>query len=352
MRSNFAIYRLPEHGLKCSKIECDDDEILFPGSYAEVDKVEGFVVAPFSISSACPLFVLPSDESSETDVRDLYLQSQSADLQILKADEQREAYTEDFAKFHDKTKAENFRKIVLARKSVLTIDKAVDEIRIFHRLCLDYPQSFVSLIKTTFAGTWIMATPEILLESSSKGLHTMALAGTRPCMPDSPEPDSCDALQGWDAKNIKEQQLVADYIMSSLKNCSDAMRVSGPYTIRYGNIEHIRSDFYFRKNSDTRLGNIVSALHPTPAVCGLPSRSALDFILKNEHDDRQYYSGFCGPCYGEDDFHFFVTLRCMKLAGQEIELFAGGGILPDSDEDEEWNETMMKMQAMKHCILG
>lgn len=42
----------------------------------------------------------------------------------------------------------------------------------------------------------------------------------------------------------------------------------------------------------------------------------------------------------------------MKLVGQEIELFAGGGILPDSDEDEEWNETMMKMQAMKHCILG
>ena len=75
MRSNFAIYRLPGHGLKCCKIECDDDEILFPGSYAEVGKVEGFVVAPFSISSACPLFVLPSDESSETDVRDLYLQA-------------------------------------------------------------------------------------------------------------------------------------------------------------------------------------------------------------------------------------------------------------------------------------
>ena len=98
--------------------------------------------------------------------------------------------------------------------------------------------------------------------------------------------------------------------------------------------------------SSPKVLNAFAILYPTPAVCGLPKGAARDFIVKNEYAPRQYYSGFVGPLDPNGETHLFVSLRCMRIAEGECFLFAGGGLLADSDQEAEWRETEDKMETM------
>jgi isochorismate synthase len=85
-------------------------------------------------------------------------------------------------------------------------------------------------------------------------------------------------------------------------------------------------------------------------VCGVPKQDAHRFILENESCHRDYYSGFSGPLNMDGETALFVSLRCMRIFGDRYRLYAGGGILPQSDEEMEWKETAAKMQAMLSLI--
>ena len=100
------------------------------------------------------------------------------------------------------------------------------------------------------------------------------------------------------------------------------------------------------------LGDILQALHPTPAVCGLPKEDAFRFILSHEGYDRSYYAGFFGRWEPEGKTALYVNLRCMQCGegAEKIRLYAGGGILPASVCEEEWMETERKLQTMKYVI--
>ena len=99
-----------------------------------------------------------------------------------------------------------------------------------------------------------------------------------------------------------------------------------------------------------RVGALLDVLHPTPAVCGLPKREAFNFILDNERVSRQYYSGFMGPLLMNDSTHLYVSLRCMHICDHQYQLYAGGGLLPDSVEEQEWQETEAKMETMRNLL--
>ncbi len=104
------------------------------------------------------------------------------------------------------------------------------------------------------------------------------------------------------------------------------------------------------------LKKIINSLHPTPAVCGFPKTVAQKFLLENENFDREYYAGYLGELnskFRNFETHLFVNLRCMKIeknsCGQfeKVHFFAGGGITKDSIAENEWAETVQKMQTMK-----
>ena len=201
----------------------------------------------------------------------------------------------------------------------------------------------IALVCSEVAGTWLMATPEILLALDGYQWRTMALAGTM-------------AWEGkkqyeWSEKNKKEQQLVAHYIEEALSTFATDLEISEPYTVKAGNLVHLRSDFSFTLDDSLTdgngLGKLVDALHPTPAVCGLPKQEAMEFIIANESIDRRYYSGYCGPWNVGGMTALFVSLRCMELSAHRSVLYAGGGLLAESSEESEWQETMMKMEAMR-----
>ena len=101
---------------------------------------------------------------------------------------------------------------------------------------------------------------------------------------------------------------------------------------------------------DGEVGRVLSALHPTPAVCGIPKQAALEFILNNESHERKYYSGFCGPLNMDGATHLYVSLRCMEIMDNVCRLYAGGGLLIDSEEKREWEETKIKLNTMLNVL--
>jgi isochorismate synthase len=239
-------------------------------------------------------------------------------------------------------------KVVLSRNLKEPLPKSFSILAAFEAMQKEYPKAFVSLVSVPGVGTWMGASPEILVSiNSDQMFHTVALAGTQPAAA-----STADAI--WRQKEIEEQGMVERYIVS----CFKSLRLReytevGPRTIIAGNLMHLRTDFKVDlKDVDfPTLGtDMLALLHPTSAVCGLPKKPALEFIATHEGYDRAYYSGFLGPVNSKDGTHIFVNLRCMEIQEKDAILYAGAGITGDSKPQKEWLETHHKMQTMRKIL--
>lgn len=240
----------------------------------------------------------------------------------------------------------DFQKVVLSRTKNIILPPEFDVIDTLLALCEKYPSAFISLIQSENFGTWIGATPEVLISQDEQGIFkTMALAGTQRYHENLP----LQHVQ-WKQKEIEEQALVSRYII----NCFKKIRLrefdeDGPRTVQAGNLLHLRTDF----TVDTKAVRfpqlaevMLELLHPTSAVCGLPKAPALDFILQHEPHQRELFSGWLGTVNGQFGTHIFVNLRCAKLYAKTATLFAGMGILKESDAWQEWQEAEAKFDTL------
>ena len=351
----FALYRNP-YASEYTYVRQTGGEPLALHSYEELAGRSGFVFAPFRISAECPLLLISPDivERRRVDTEvdfdvSLFHERDTAG--------ERSRYGEVFARFHEKLGKGDFSKIVLSRCSEEEAAEPLDCKKLFMRACVLYPRMFIALVSTPQCGTWLAATPELLLGGDGGRWHTVALAGTMRLeggalgfdCPPSPAGPASDAMS-WSAKNRLEQRLVADYIGSVLRPFAADVSRKAARTVRAGDIVHLRIDFDFALAPGKSGGELADALHPTPAVCGLPKDAARSFILAAEHSPRSYYSGFMGPLGLGGATNLFVTLRCMRIEGRECGLYAGGGLLPDSVEEQEWRETEAKMDTMRRVI--
>lgn len=243
-------------------------------------------------------------------------------------------------------KTGHVQKVVLARHVHELHDKAQDPEELFLRACRMYPHQYIALVCLQKAGTWLMATPEVLIEGSGGICHTMALAGTEK-MPDTYQDGQPIA---WSGKNKKERRYVATYICDTLRPFAKALTHSQSHTTMAAQLLHLRTDFYFTLKEHVSLSEVIDALHPTPAVCGMPKEAARNIISTLEKRQRRYYSGFCGPYDPLGETRLYVILRCMEICGNEYILHAGGGIVPESQEDAEWKETEMKLNTMRNVL--
>lgn len=345
----FAYYRLPceQHATYVAQ-HVGEPEIL--SSVAQLNGKEGFVIAPFQPSAECPVVLIHPDE-----VRDFVPEAQCVDDAKGGRRVQKSpctgAYARDYECFHGQLERGVFRKIVLARKSTLHTRLSAEAL--FQKACCLYPRLFVALVYTEPSGMWLMATPEILLQGNGNAFQTMSLAGTQKSPATTIPPLSTKAVEGleWPQKDQEEQQYVTDYIEACIRTFSDDYRLQGPYTMTAAHLCHLRTDIHFRLPCADVLGDVLEALYPTPAVCGIPKEPARRFILSHEHEPRRYYSGFVGMLSPRADTHLFVSLRCMRLLpGGICELYAGGGLLKESEMEKEWRETEAKMQTMMELV--
>lgn len=357
---SFACYRLPDkrHFIKLIQ-KNGEPETYF--SLTDLNGKEGFVLAPFKIDGAHPAVLIHPEkiESVSVDGCSARLRNGCGAAVLTSSCDDRERYGEAFRCFHQQIKDGKLAKIVLARCEEIPHSAPVDAETLFLEACREYPHLCIMLASTPQTGTWLMATPEVLLDGDGDIWRTMALAGTMNAGELAHDADcssvctSCvddDELSDWSTKNKHEQQLVATYIQQCLSPFAAQLTQRGPYTVQAGDLVHLRSDFMFSLHDTQSLGALLEALHPTPAVCGLPKAEAQRFILENEHADRSYYSGFAGLLNPNGETHLYVSLRCMQILKNSYRLYAGGGLLLDSVEQQEWEETVAKMETMKHLI--
>ena len=235
-------------------------------------------------------------------------------------------------------------KVVAAR--VIRTDTAIDLNATFEALDKAYPEAFVFMFSTPLHGTWIGASPELLLECDGDTLRTMALAGTRPVGTEG----------AWDAKNVREQQLVSEHIVKCLNKYSMTVSATPPREKAAGSVEHICTPIeaqlpqlprFSPLTWQARLQKIACDLSPTPAVCGSERTSALRLIEELESFPRELYGGFCGPCSVRRKMAaFYVNLRSAKCSPSAVAAFAGGGITPMSNPEDEWAETELKSKTI------
>ncbi|WP_422861208.1 chorismate-binding protein [Flagellimonas sp. W118] len=236
----------------------------------------------------------------------------------------------------------NLQKVVLSR--VIEVPYSKNPKEIFTSLLNNYPNAFCYLFYHPKVGMWCGATPETLLQVKEQQLKTMSLAATLP-ISNAEKPI-------WGSKEIEEQQMVSDYIQKRLANKMDSLEVGKAETIKAGKLWHLKSEITGHLSNKTDLREILEALHPTPAVCGIPVEAAKNFITKNENYKRTFYTGFLGELNlgTQTETSLYVNLRCMELKEKKAAIFVGGGITLASNPDREWVETQNKSRTMLNIL--
>ena len=348
---SFAIYRLPwtENPLLVMQ---KDDNIETASSLCELNGRKGFIISPFHITEKHPIIIIRPDitangwdEISEKLIslgNVSYNESEFQNTCNIES-QLKEQYISTFQKFITPLRDRIFRKLVLSRKAGYMLNEDFSPLTAFITACNSYPRMMISLTHTPISGTWIGSTPEIIISGKGNEWSTVSLAGTMQ-MNGTSVPDN------WTDKNKEEQALVSDYIKDILQGISSEVRVNGPYTVQAGPLAHLKTDFRFVLENTSELGNVIEALYPTPAICGLPKKAAYDFILENEGYDRGYYSGIIGWLDPDGETNLYVNLRCANISGNCATYYAGGGLLPVSEASSEWEETRHKMNTMRRCL--
>lgn len=305
---------------------------------------KGFAFAPFDGDDVCFIPADAADTLSVSIPKDIFIPlevNQPVIDEVAKI---------SFENLVDKSvsviKEGCFEKLVTSRTEAVAIESA-NVTEIYSRLIFTYPMAYRYCFYHPKSGLWMGATPEQLLKVENKTLHTVALAGTQVYV------EGQEAV--WENKEKDEQLFVTDYIISSLKEYTSDVRRTEPYTFRAGNIVHIKTDISAELKNSNSLKSVIKALHPTPAVCGLPKLKAKEFLLANEDYNREYYSGFLGEinvdfATGQSNTDLFVNLRCMKIDSGVAHLYIGCGITKDSDPEKEFIETVNKSITMRRVL--
>ncbi|WP_329806051.1 isochorismate synthase [Flavobacterium facile] len=241
---------------------------------------------------------------------------------------------------------ETFKKVVLSRK--IEVSQSVDVIKSYQKLLKKYPTAFRYLWFHPKVGLWMGATPEQLAKIKNNTFETVALAGTQ----------VFSSAITWQEKEIVEQQLVTDYIKNRTENLVEDLKISDSYTQKAGNLVHLKSDISGKLKHHISEIDIINALHPTSAVCGMPLEAARNFILENENYNRKYYSGFLGEFQMHEQTNLFVNLRCCEFVNtntntnvnlknqSKVNIYVGCGITKESQAEKEFIETENKAKTI------
>jgi isochorismate synthase len=348
----FVVYRKP--GQQQTQATRQHDNNL---QYVTTFKEEGFVFAPFDTDKAPVLFPAASMEHYEFDSVSRIENYTSSSVDNTA---QKETHIALVQKAIEAIESGVMEKVVLSRKQNIPL-KNSNPYDAIMRLLAKYPLAFVYCWYHPKVGLWLGATPETLLHIKNEQLETMALAGTQSYK------GNLDVH--WGKKEKKEQELVTQTIVENLKPLvEEALIIEGPTTAKAGNLLHLKTTLKARLDiSITSIKAVLKALHPTPAICGLPRESAKIFIETNEGYHRSFYTGYLGELNRKETIQrtrsnrnvenkayqaiktstsLYVNLRCMQWQGDNASIYVGGGITAKSNPEKEWEETQHKLETM------
>ena len=244
-----------------------------------------------------------------------------------------------------------FKKVVLAR--------SVQQVH-------DQPINTAALIRTLRGGSqahlfafrrgsscFVGATPERLVCVLNGSLHTHALAGTTRRDEDPATDRHLGEALLNSGKERHEHALVVEAIRNALTPLVSELVITQESTLHYlPKVQHLSTPICARVKEGVSLLSIVEAMHPTPAVAGHTREAALDYIREHEQLDRGWYAAPLGWIDAQDSGDFVVGLRSTLVSGVNCYLFAGCGIVSDSDPDQEYQETCLKLSGLQEAIIN
>ncbi|MBI5353559.1 MAG: isochorismate synthase [Chloroflexi bacterium] len=245
------------------------------------------------------------------------------------------------------------KKIVLARLMQVTGNRAIDVPPMLGHLGGSCPACFRFLFEfspsTIFAG----ATPERLVSVSGAKFITAAIAGSMP-RGDHPAEDEALGQQLLNsAKDQSEHIFVVEQIREKMSPLTESLNIaSTPKLLRLPNIQHLRTNISGTLKADHSILNIVAALHPTPAVGGTPTETALRVMRGLEGFERGWYAAPVGWVDSNGNGDFVVAIRSGLFRDNTATLFGGAGIVASSDPQKEWDETGLKIRFLLNAMQG
>ncbi len=315
--TNFAFWKLPNQKMIHSIISKNKED--------NTEKTE-FLIRPFVPLLGKTFFSITEPNTTKTN-----------HYQSIKPDTKDE-YLVLVNKAIQSIKGGTLKKVVVSRIETHPKSSTKSIEKIFNQLCKSHPDSLVFCYHHQELGTWMGATPERLLSQIGTKYTTMALAGTKPKSDATP----------WTTKEIEEHNFVVKDLVHKIKHHQGTNITKHPQeTILAGSVKHLQTRITFE--STLPAIEIAEHFHPTPAVCGTPTISALNFISTAENHERLCYTGYLGIKNNEET-HLFVNLRSMLITKDEYILFVGGGITKDSIPEAEWEETKNKAKTMLSVI--
>jgi menaquinone-specific isochorismate synthase len=248
----------------------------------------------------------------------------------------------------DELRAGHADKVVLAREVVVEADQPLPRAAVLDRLKRAYPSCMLYAI-----GGFVGATPELLVSRLGDIVRSHPMAGTTPRSADPTTDARLAAALLASTKDREEHRITIDMVHDTLlEYCSYIDEEAEPSVVAMANVSHLATLVEGRLSSPPASAmELVTALHPTPAVCGSPRAAALDLIARYERLDRGPYAGPVGWVDAEGNGEWAVGLRGAVLDGTRARCFAGVGVVADSDPDAELAETQAKLQAVLAALV-
>ena len=320
----FVVYKLPNSN-EVKLFYQENDELHLTFDFSEA----GFLMAPFADTDFYS-FIPNTHQDSFTIVPE----ELNSGKKVIHKEENKALFIDLVHQAKQKLEQTELQKVVISR---VINHKVPDKnpLQTFQNLLKLYSDAFVYLWHHPQTGSWMGATPERFINLNKGILKTTALAGTT----QFEEGKKAE----WTEKEIEEQQLVTDDIKSSLIQMLPELKIDVGIlkSTRAGALWHLKTNLE-TKHPHLKLLNIVKALHPTPAVGGVPKDLSIIFINKNEGYDRKFYTGFLGPFGANKQADLFVNLRCAEFTPSGYNVYVGAGITSKSNPESEWQETQRK----------
>ena len=241
-----------------------------------------------------------------------------------------------------------FDKVVLAREIRVEADEPISRRALLQRLRRAFPGCFSFSV-----GPMVGASPELLVSRVGEMVHAHPMAGTAPRGGDPSTDAKLAAALLASAKDRAEHQITIDMVWDTLLPfCSYVDSEPEPSVIAVANVQHLASMVEGRLSQPAAsVLELVSALHPTPAVAGWPLEPAIEHLVRHEDLQRDTYAGAVGWVDARGNGTWAVGIRSAIVDGAVARLFAGVGVVADSDPEAELAETDAKFQAVLSAIL-
>jgi salicylate biosynthesis isochorismate synthase/menaquinone-specific isochorismate synthase len=242
--------------------------------------------------------------------------------------------------------------VVLAREVLARGDGVVSAGMVVRGLRAAYPSCFTYLIAGADGTAFVGASPELLIRRTGTRAFAQPMAGSVARGASDAEDERLALLLTQSNKDADEHRVVSKFVVDALRPFSSTVSARGPEVVRFTNIQHLATSVEADlKEPAADALTLAAALHPTPAVGGWPRAEADRLIDELEGMERGWYAGAVGWIDGRGDGELAVALRCGLLWEDGARLYAGVGVMPDSDPARELEETELKFKALLTALV-